>query len=168
MTARSTQSTAQSVTIRPLRATDTELEADFVRHLSVEAKRLRFFGGVKELTPAELKLMCEVDGERSMAFVATVLNNGQETAIGVSRYAPSAQAGAREMAITVADEWQLTGIAERLMARLIDYARAHGVKRLYSVELAENYAMKELARRLGMTAERDPQDATQSLYSLTL
>jgi GNAT superfamily N-acetyltransferase len=156
------------VTVRPLHATDTAMEADFVRALSAEARRYRFFGGIKELSPAELKLLCNVDGQHSMAFVATVQKNGHETAIGVSRYALSMKDGVREMALTIADEWQKKGVAELLMAWLIEYAKGHGVKQLYSVELADHYAMQQLAKKIGMSAEHDPEDPSQIIYSLTL
>ncbi len=170
MTENSIKSTigGEVVTIRPLHASDTEMEAEFVRHLSEQTRRYRFFGGVKELSPAELKLLCDVDGRQSMAFVATVQKNGRETAIGVSRYALSMKEGVREMALTIADEWQQKGLDEQLMAQLIKYAKSQGVKQLYCVELAENYAMHELAKRLGMSAERDPEAATEVIYSLAL
>src|SRR5664279_1183611 len=70
----------EAVTIRPLHATDAAMDAEFVRHLSVETRRFRFFGGVTELSPAELKLLCDVDGEHAMALVATIQKNGHETA----------------------------------------------------------------------------------------
>jgi GNAT superfamily N-acetyltransferase len=156
-----------AVTIRPLHATDSPLEAQFVQHLSVETRRFRFLGGVKELSPAELRLLCDVDGRNSMAFVATTLENGHETAIGVSRYALSLRHGAREMALTIADEWQHKGLAELLMAQLIEYAKGHGVEELYSVELAENHAMQKLAKKIGMCAACDPEDAGQIIAVLT-
>ncbi len=158
----------QVVTIRPLHAVDTALEAEFVRRLSDESRRNRFFGGLKELSAAELKLLCDVDGERTMALVATIGKAGHEVAIGVSRYAPSQQDGVREMALTVADDWQQAGVAELLMRQLLDYAKSHGVRKLYSVELAENHAMQQLAKKLGMAAAYDPDDSTQVIYTLTL
>ena len=54
------------------------------------------------------------------------------------------------------------------MTQLIDFAKGHGVKQLYSVELAENGSMRALANKYGMTAERDPEDAAQVVYSLRL
>lgn len=158
----------EEVTIRPLHAADTGMEAQFVRALSVEARRYRFFGSVKELSAAELKLLCDVDGVGSMAFVATIQSKGHESAIGVSRYARSQTEGVREMALTIADGWQQSGVAELLMTQLIDFARAHGVRQLYSVELAENRAMRALAQKYAMTAERDLDDAAQVVYSLRL
>jgi GNAT superfamily N-acetyltransferase len=158
----------ESVMIRPMRAADTEMEAEFVRNLSPQAKHYRFLGGIKELSLRELKQLCDVDGHRSMAFVATIRDNDHETEIGVSRYAPNADGDAREMAVTVADAWQHKGLGTRLARQLIQHAREHGVRRLYSVDLADNSGMRQLAHDLGMTAERDPEDSHQVIYSLTL
>jgi L-amino acid N-acyltransferase YncA len=158
----------ESVTIRSLHPADIVMEDKFVRNLSVENKHYRFLGGVKELSHAELKRLCDVDGRRSMAFVATEEENGRETEIGVSRYAECSSDGAGEMAVTIADAWQHKGLGQLLVKRLIAYAKTHGVKQLYSVDLADNTAMRELATELGMSVRRDPDDANQVIYSLTL
>jgi GNAT superfamily N-acetyltransferase len=158
----------ESVTIRSLHPADTVMEDKFVRNLSVETKHYRFLGGVKELSPAELKRLCDVDGRHSMAFVATVQKNGCEMEIGGSRYAGCSSDGVGEMAVTIADAWQHKGLGQLLVKRLIAYARTHGVKQLYSVDLADNTAMRELATELGMSVRRDPDDANQVIYSLTL
>jgi GNAT superfamily N-acetyltransferase len=158
----------QAVTIRPIRSTDCSMEGEFIRNLSLETKHYRFFGGVKELLPAELKSLCDVDGRNSMAFVATVQKDGHETEVGVSRFAQCSEDGVREMAVTIADEWREKGLGQLLVKQLIEYAKGHGVKQLYSVELADNTAMRELATELGMSVRRDPDDAHQVIYSLTL
>jgi GNAT superfamily N-acetyltransferase len=158
----------ESVTIRPIHPTDSVMEGNFIRNLSVETKHYRFLGGVKELSPAELKRLCDVDGSHSMALVATVKKNGRETEIGVSRYAGCSSDGVGEMAVTIADAWQHKGLGQLLVKRLITYAKTHGVKQLYSVELADNAAMREFAIELGMSVKRDPDDANQVIYSLTL
>jgi GNAT superfamily N-acetyltransferase len=158
----------ESVTIRPLHPADSAMESEFVRNLSVETKHYRFLGGVKELSPAELKRLCHVDGRHSMAFVATVQGNGHETQIGISRYAECPSDGVGEMAVTIADAWQHNGLGQLLVKRLITYAKTHGVKQLYSVDLADNVAMQKLAGDLGMSARRDPDDDSQVIYSLTL
>ncbi len=158
----------ESVTIRPLLPADSTMEAEFVRNLSAQTRHYRFLGGVKELAPAELKRLCNVDGRHSMAFVATVNESGHETEIGISRYAEYPGDGAGELAITVADAWQNKGLDRLLLKRLISYAKTHGMKQLYSVELADNTAMRELASEFGMSVRRDPDDAGQVIYSLAL
>ena len=170
MTPESTQASVadESVTIRPIRPADSPMEDEFIRNLSAQTKHYRFLGGVKELTPAELKRLCNVDGQHSMAFVATVNEGGREKEIGVSRYAEYQSDGTGELAITVADAWQHKGVDRLLLKQLIAYARTHGVKQLYSVELADNSAMRELAGEFGMNVRRDPDDASQVIYSLGL
>jgi len=157
-----------SVTIRAIQPADSAMEGEFIRNLSLETKHYRFLGGIKELSPAELKRLCNVDGRHSMAFVATVKKEGRETEIGVSRYAEYPGEGAGELAVTIADAWQHKGLGHLLLKQLIDYAKTHGMKRLYSVDLADNTAMRELATEFGMTVSRDPDDANQVIYSLTL
>jgi len=158
----------QPVNIRPLQSSDSEMEAEFVRNLSAETKHFRFLGGLKELSPAELQRLCDIDGRRSMAFVATVQKDSREIQIGVSRYAQSESGNVREMAVTIADEWQHKGLGRLLAMHLIDYARSHGVRQLYSVDLADNTAMRHLANDLGMRARRNEDDSNQVIYSLAL
>jgi RimJ/RimL family protein N-acetyltransferase len=156
------------VTIRPLNPSDTEIEAEFVRNLSDETRHFRFLGAVNELSAAELKRLCNIDGQHNMAFVATVREGDREREIGVSRYAQGSKPEICEMAVTVADAWQNKGLGRFLTRQLIDYARSHGVTRLYSVDFAENTAMQHLAHDLGMTVRRSLDDPTQVIYSLPL
>ena len=144
------------------------MEADFIRRLSPEAKHYRFLGGIREVPPAELQRLCAVDGHESMAFVATISRDGRETEIGVSRYAPTSNASVREIAVTVADEWQHKGLGTVLMKHLTDHARSHGVTRLYSIDLCDNAPMRALAKDLHMTERGDPNDPHQTIYSLSL
>jgi RimJ/RimL family protein N-acetyltransferase len=168
MTTASPVLAGEAVTIRPIHPADSVMESEFVQNLSIETKHYRFFGGVKELSATELKRLCGVDGVHSMAFVATVQRDGHETEIGVSRYSELASDGAGEMAVTIADTWQDKGLGELLLQRLFAYAKSHGVKRLYSVELADNSAMRKLAGELGMRVTGDPDDPNQVIYSLSL
>ena len=158
----------ETVTIRPIRLTDIAMESEFIRRLSSESKHFRFLGGVRELPPEALARLCDIDRKHSMAFVATVRRNGRETEIGVSRYAPNSKFDVREIAVTVADEWQHKGLGASLMTQLIQTARMQGIKQLYSVDLANNTAMSALANELGMSSIRDPGDPHQTIHSLTL
>ena len=157
-----------SITIRPISPADETLEAEFMERLSPATRHFRFLGGVRQLSPRLLKDFCDVDFDQSAAFVATTGENGKEREIGVVRYAPNTLDDVREMAVTVADEWQNEGLGTLLAHRLIDFAKSHGVKELYSIDLAYNTHMRELANDLGMSARRDPEDAHQVIYSLTL
>ena len=138
------------VTIRPIRSTDLSMEAGFVRNLSVATKHYRFFCALNELSAADVKRFCTVDGPHTMAFVATVRDEGREVEIGVCRYAPGTKPDVREMAVTIADDWQHTELAKLLMDRLLISAKQYGIRQLYAVELADNQAMRNFAKNVGM------------------
>jgi GNAT superfamily N-acetyltransferase len=158
----------ERVTIRPMSVADVGLETEFIRALSPRARHYRFLAGIRELSAAEVLQLCSVDGRHSMAYVATIQRQGRAHAVGVSRYAPNAKSDVREIAVTVADEWQDRGLDRLLMQHLIESARRNGVKRLHSVDLNDNAAMRSLAGHLRMRAQRDPGDPHQTIYSLSL
>jgi L-amino acid N-acyltransferase YncA len=74
----------------------------------------------------------------------------------------------REVAVTVADEWQHKGLGASLMNQVIQTARQQGIKQLYSVNLSNDAAMSALANELHMSSILDPSDPNQTIHSLTL
>jgi hypothetical protein len=52
-----------------------------------------------------------------------------------------------------------------LMKQLIQSAQCNGVKQLYSIDLSDSAAMRSLAKDLGMSANRDPNDPHQDLLA---
>ena len=74
------------VTIRPIRASDAAMEGNFVRKLSARTKHYRFFGGVKELSPAQVKLFCEVDGHHSKRIRDFSINSNDDLPEVLSRF----------------------------------------------------------------------------------
>lgn len=158
-----------SLTLRPLRAEDAPLEADFVRHLSAESRYKRFMGTVLELPAAKLKYLTEVDGVRHVAVAATADREGQEALVGVARYVVGTATGIDcEFAVAVDDAWQGSGVAGILMHTLMDVARTRGLKRMEGVVLATNSRMLKFMRQLGFRLHRDPNDHHNVLVARTL
>jgi DNA-3-methyladenine glycosylase I len=60
------------ITVRPIKPEDAELEIEFVRKLSPETKYLRFMNTMRELPPAMVARLTQIDYDREMAFVATI------------------------------------------------------------------------------------------------
>ncbi len=54
-----------------------------------------------------------------------------------------------------------------LLGHLIDKARANGYTTMYSIDSAANTAMHELARELGFSTSRDPDDSSQVIHRLS-
>lgn len=156
------------VLIRPLRPDDREREQAFIRRLSARSQRNRFLGEVHEASPALLDQLMSIDHHRTMAFVALTHDDGELREVGISRYGAGKTGDRCECAVAVADDWRHRGLAVILMRHLIDVARKEGFHTLYSVDLAENDGMRDLASYLGFTRASDPDDATLVIHSLTL
>jgi len=156
------------VTIRPIRAEDSGMEQEFVRHLSEDSRYFRFMGSVRELPDKKLRFFTEIDYERHMAFVATIMQDGKETEIGVARYVATEVPGRCEFAIAVGDAWQGRGVAGLLMISLEQAARACGFETMEGMVLASNHKMLKFARQLGFRRERRPGEADTAYIELQL
>jgi RimJ/RimL family protein N-acetyltransferase len=125
-------------------------------------------GGINKLSQKMLKEFCEIDYINSMAFIASIEQDNKEIEVGVSRYMPTSDEDTREIAITVADDWQHLGIGLLLAKKTINFAKAHAIKKLYSIAFADNNAMRHLAKDLGMKSQQDPEEMQQVFYTLNL
>lgn len=156
------------VVIRPITPQDKEAERTFIEGLSMEARRYRFLGQVKCPSEALIEQFTHIDYVHEVAFVAAIPENGHERIVGVSRYSTDASGTNCECAVTVSDEWQNRGLGTLLMRHLIEVAQARGIRRMISIDSAENVRMQDLARYLGFDTRPDPDDASQVIHELML
>jgi len=158
----------RTVTVRPIRPEDAQIEQQFVRNLSPESKYFRFMDTLRELTPAMLARFTQIDYSREMAFIAVLREGGGEREIGVCRYVTNPDAETCEFALVVADEWQRRGLGRRLMGALIDVARARGLKQMFGHVLAQNTPMLTLVELLGFELSADPEDPSTRRVTLAM
>jgi acetyltransferase len=156
------------VTIRPIKPEDAELEVEFVRKLSAETKYYRFMNTMRELPPAMVARLTQIDYDREMAFLATIEQDGKEVETGVCRYAVNPDGESCEFAVVVADDWQHRGLARKLMHVLIETARNKGILYMNGIFLANNERMLKFVQGLGFVLSNDPEDSTVKLGVLAL
>jgi GNAT superfamily N-acetyltransferase len=159
------------VLIRSIRVDDVARNARFLDELSPPSKHFLFLGGISRLSDDALKRLCDPDHANDMAFVALEADAARGAAprqVGVCRYAGASSANGAEISVAVADDWQHRGLGKRLLARLIEYAREHGVERLYSMDSTSNTRMRKLARDVGFSERPDPDDKSQVICYLDL
>ena len=140
------------VALRQIRPDDAAALQGFVRALSPASRRLRFHAALNELPEATLQALTCVDQRGHVAFVLTVTEHGTERIVGEARYAVSSDEETAEFAIAVAEAFRGLGLAERLLAALIDAARAAGLRWLVGEVLAGNARMLAFMRRCGFAA----------------
>jgi acetyltransferase len=148
------------VLIRPIRPEDAELTQNFVRNLSEETKYFRFMDAVRELSPAMLARLTQIDYTREMALLALSEIDGHEVELGVARYAINPDGESCEFALVVNDLWQKQGIGHKLMDVLMDVARGKGLRVMEGEVLKTNRTMLKLVEALGFRIEPHPEDDT--------
>ncbi len=150
-----------TLTIRPIRPEDAEIEREFVRNLSPQSRYFRFMQAVSELTQAMLVRFTQIDYDREMALIAVKDNDdGSETQVAVARYTVNPDKDSCDFALTVADDWQGRGIGSRLMRELMDVARSRGLTVIEGEVLGDNQNMLALMDRLEFGIRTDPDDSS--------
>jgi acetyltransferase len=97
-----------------------------------------------------------------------IRDNGREKQIGVARYYTLPDQVSCEFAIVIADDWQARGVARRLMAALVEAARAGRHTRMLGTVLTENRRMLKFVQSLGFRVESNPDDPALMEVSLDL
>ncbi len=139
----------ETLRLRPIRPEDEALLQRFIRRLTPEDIRLRFFGPMRELTHEMAARLTQIDYDREMAFL---LLDGEDL-LGVGRLAADPGFEQAEFALIVASDRQRKGYGELLLRHVLAYAQARGIKRVIGYMLRENRRMIELSKRLGFVIE---------------
>jgi acetyltransferase len=137
----------ERVLIRPARPQDAALYRDFLRDVSAEDLRLRFFARADELSGEETKKLIHPDAKHDMAFVA--IDEGTGQMLGLVRLKDELDEKTAEFAILVRSRLKGHGVGWLLMRRVIDYAKEKSLRRVYGDVLAENAAMLQMCAELG-------------------
>lgn len=156
------------IVVRPIKPEDAELNQDFVRRLSPETKYFRFMSAMRELSPALLAKLTQIDYDRELAFIATREVDDAEQQIGVCRFTTNPDGFSCEFAIVVSDEFQHSGLGRRLMGLLIKTAWQRGLKTMKGEFLTSNARMLRFVERIGFELRNDPEDKSLKHGTLDL
>jgi acetyltransferase len=142
--------------LRPIRPEDEPVLQDLASHMNPDDLRLRFFTPIKSLSHTLAARLSQIDYDREMALIARLAGDG--TALGVARFSADPNNQRCEFAVALRSDWKGRGLGYRLMTRLMDVAKARGIGEMVGDVLHENEAMLRLAKRLGFTLTRHPDD----------
>jgi acetyltransferase len=149
-----------NILIRPIRPEDVDLERNFTRELSDEAKYFRYMSSVQELTPEMLMRFTQIDYHYEMALIAVTEEDNHELELGVARYVTNPDKKSCEFALVVNDKWQRQGIGHRLMHHLMEVARDRGLVKMEGEVLSNNFKMLDLMKSLNFTITTSPEDSS--------
>jgi len=151
------------VILRPIRPEDEPMELEFVKGLSEEASRFRFFQVIRDLSHEALVRFCNIDYDREMAFIAETRELNRRMEVGVGRLVMEPNKKRGEFAVVVADKYQGKGLGTKLIDMLISVAEEKGLESMYGIVLPENANMIHLCEKLGFTVERRHEEVVVEL-----
>jgi acetyltransferase len=143
------------VFVRPIRPEDEPLIHEFLRHVTSQDLRLRFFAPMKEFTHEFIARLTQLDYARAMAFVA--FDEATNQMVGVVRIHSDSIYETGEYAILLRSDLKGRGLGWALMQLIIEYAKSEGLKVISGDVLQENTVMLEMCRQLGFDVKADPQ-----------
>jgi len=135
----------ETVIVRPIDLTDAFKLRRMFERLSPETVYHRFFAPIP--TPRDQMLMhiSAVDHETREALVA-VAADGE--VVGIAQYEGRTGAGEAEVAITVEDAWQGSGLGTELLLRLGKIGARRGLVAFTAIVMGENSAAVRFLKRL--------------------
>lgn len=147
------------VRLRLLEPGDRGAEQAFFNGLSLDSRHQRFHFGLRELSPALLTLLTDVDQRLHRAWIVEAVEPGRPVIADARFVCDPEEPSVAEFAVAVADDWQGRGLGRRLLAHLAREAHAQGVRQLFGDVLAENRRMLALMRDQGAALQAHPDGA---------
>jgi acetyltransferase len=153
------------VLLRPIKPEDEKRFNEFLKSLSLETMRFRFFEIIKEMSHETLTRYCNLDYDREIAIVAA-LQKSNKPIIGAVRLIIEPGGKSGEFAVLVGDKWQGLGLGSRLMDLLVEVGKDMRVDKICGYVSANNYKMLRMCNKKGFKME--PLDEDTVIESLTL
>jgi acetyltransferase len=151
------------VTLRPIRPEDEPLMAKFHEMLSDQTVYQRYLHTLKlsqRVAHERLSRLSFIDYDREMAIVAERRGpgGGGAAVIAVGRLIKLHARDRAEFALVVADQCQGQGLGEELLRRLLQFARADGVRQVVADIMRANLGMQRVCERVGLRVTPHPSD----------
>ena len=154
-----TAKNGETFTIRPIRPEDEPLIVRFHSTLSDRSVYFRYLQMLnldQRVAHERLIRICFIDYDREIALVAV----RDDEIAGVGRLHKSGDGEEAEFGLLISDAHQGKGLGSALLARLIDVAKAEGVKKITADIHGENSTMQAMVRKAGFKIRRDLGDPT--------
>ena len=136
------------VTLRPLFHGETAPLLDVFEGMSLDSRWLRYLNGLPRLSPGMLSRLTDVDGDRHVAWLASLADES----VGIARYVrlrgcPTTA----EIALEVVDRLHGRGLGTVLVDTITTVAAVRGIRRVQGTLAPSNAASRRLLTKVGAT-----------------
>lgn len=155
--------------LRPVHPADAGPMAGAFQLLNEDEVRRRYLHPVKALSEAYLgQLVNPVPGRDFVVVAAEPLPPGEALVGAVARLDRDPEGHSAEFAILVSHFLAGQGLGKAMMERLVEWAQAHGIERLWGDVLEDNASMIALSQAIGFRREHIPGSGGQVRVTLDL
>ncbi len=154
--------------VRTVRPSDADAIMRGYDALTDEQKWLRVLHTLPHLTPAMAHEFAEPPPDKVFAVVVEGRDNLAGELVGSARIAGFGPRRAAEFSVTVRPEVAGIGLARQALQLVIEVARESGCRCVWGSISGLNGPMIGLAKRMGMTLRRDPEDLAVLIAELPL
>jgi len=139
----------RGVLLRPTRSTDVDSMQELFYTLTEKDIYTRFFTNIKSFPTSQAQHLCSVSYEEEMAFVAVSGDWEDEVVVGSACYYVDPSTNLADVAYMIRPEWQGLGLGGHLQRRLMEYAKASGLRGFTADVLCENEKMLAVFEKSG-------------------
>ena len=147
--------------VRPAHVGDEEKLSELFAHVSADDKAFRSLTGHNDAVK-----IANVDHHPSKTFLALIY--GEADVIAAATLDCDMERNHGDVNLVIRSDFKHDGVSWELLAHVVRYAEAIGVKSLESVEALENQAAINLEREMGFTQETQPDNRVLVLMRKTL
>ena len=136
----------RSLLLRPAVAADSNAIRDLFHSMSEGDVYTRFFRKVRELSGQDVQRLCNVNFENEVAFVAVSGTRENPRIVAHACYFIDPSTNFGETAFMIGPQWQGCGLGGALQRRMIEHAKARGLRGFVADIMSSNANMIRLAK----------------------
>jgi acetyltransferase len=158
----------QDYRVRPIEPSDAPSLIRGFNALSPRERWFRFLHAAPELSETAAKQFCSPDPVLDICLVIEGQGALAGDIVGGARITGSPGGTDGEFSVSMRPEMQGLGLARQALQTVLDAAAEAGYRRIWGYVAAKNDGMRKLAKRLGFTMRRDPDDFSQLIAEIRL
>jgi len=143
----------RKIAIRPILPEDEPLMIKFHESLSDQSVNLRYLQPLllsQRVAHQRLARICHCDYDREITLVAEYTGkDGERSIFGASRMSKLHSMDVARFSILISDQFQGLGLGIELVRRIVEVAKAEGVRKLFALITPDNQRMQHISTKLG-------------------
>ncbi|UAK23084.1 GNAT family N-acetyltransferase [Sphingomonas nostoxanthinifaciens] len=120
---------------------------ELFRHVSPEDRRFRFFGTIQQIGDEQITPMLAVD-DGTITFIAF----SKEAPIACCTLIDDLDGKSADVGLSIRSDWKGVGVSWTLLEHVLQYAAAHGLTTVTSLESGNDRIAIALEREMGFVA----------------